>query len=86
MYENWKVTLHQLLPKDMSSSSSRLMPSSCDGVGCEGNSGKVGAEGEVSSPVRSNRAVLFPDNENIMAVKRMLKQITASVDFITFLM
>lgn len=46
----------------MSSSSSRLMPSSCDGVGWDGNSGKVGAEGDVSNPVRSNRAVLLPVN------------------------
>lgn len=53
----------KLLPSDMSSSSSRLIPVSCDGalrfsVGV-GNSGKDGGDcGDVSRPVRSSRA--FP--------------------------
>lgn len=54
-----------LLPSDMSSSSRRLIPISCEGalrlsVGV-GNSGKDGGDcGEVSNPDRSNNAVPPP--------------------------
>lgn len=54
-----------LLPSDMSSSSRRLIPISCEGalrlsVGV-GNSGKDGGDcGDVSNPDRSNSAVPPP--------------------------
>lgn len=56
------------LPSDISSSSRRLIPVSCEGalrlsVGV-GNSGKEGGDwGDVSSPLRSRRAVPLPEKE-----------------------
>lgn len=69
-FSSW-ITLHNPkeyppLPSDMSSSSRRLMPISCEGalrlsVGV-GNSGKDGGDwGDVSNPDRSNSAVPPPE-------------------------
>lgn len=61
----WQNVIADFLPRDMSSSSKRLMPSSCEDDVLEGNSEKDWAEGEVSSPVKSKRAVLPVNTKSI---------------------